>query len=412
MSSYNKETYVCPNVKKQSVGCLKHAPPLAYTVSLIMTDCVGKTHVFTAAMLRFSSSADSLHPLSTSSMAEPTVRMSGIVLASLMFQHVNSDSDVEGLILGESKFEEQITISDSQADNIHIEEIYNIQKHIACHRLNHFYNSVGEVNVDVVKNILADNKQERVIGWYRQRRNSGQQMTFREKLVHEKLKASLSNPHMIFVLLTPSRVTAAGATHRTEYAAFISRSRQFVNVPVTVTNLGLLEQLAYWKVSAPCSAAGYHLTMKKHSSKFFSSNGLLREVNDVNTMNDSLQTELQKACREVEESERLVETLQAEVSALRTRLSEKNQQHGAAGDSDSQHPQQQNVRLQEAVRALLAVSPLFHSQTLTLDAFPVPELCCRGEREAEVSTETPPPGRKRTRGTPAGRHRKRRKSNS
>lgn len=27
-------------------------------------------------------------------MAEPTVRMSGIVLASLMFHHVNSDSDV------------------------------------------------------------------------------------------------------------------------------------------------------------------------------------------------------------------------------------------------------------------------------------------------------------------------------
>ncbi|KAF1377959.1 hypothetical protein PFLUV_G00206200, partial [Perca fluviatilis] len=176
-------------------------------------------------MLRFSSSSDSSHPLSTSSMAEPTVRMSGIVLASLMFQHVNSDSDVEGLILGESKFEEQITISDSQADHIHIEEIYNIQKHMACPRLNHFYNSVGEVNMDVVKNILADNKQESVIGWYRQRRNSGQQMTFREKLVHEKLKASLSNPHMIFVLLTPSRLTATGATHRTEYAAFISRSR-------------------------------------------------------------------------------------------------------------------------------------------------------------------------------------------
>lgn len=31
----------------------------------------------------------------------------------------------EGLILGESKFEEQITISDSQADHIHIEEIYS-----------------------------------------------------------------------------------------------------------------------------------------------------------------------------------------------------------------------------------------------------------------------------------------------
>lgn len=37
-----------------------------------------------------------------------------------------------------------------------------------------------------------------------------------------------------------------------------------MNVPVLVSNLGLLEQLAYWKVSAPCSAAGYNLTMKKH----------------------------------------------------------------------------------------------------------------------------------------------------
>lgn len=31
----------------------------------------------------------------------------------------------EGLILGESKFEEQVTISDSQADHIQIEEIYS-----------------------------------------------------------------------------------------------------------------------------------------------------------------------------------------------------------------------------------------------------------------------------------------------
>lgn len=37
-----------------------------------------------------------------------------------------------------------------------------------------------------------------------------------------------------------------------------------MNVPVLVNNLGLLEQLAYWKVSAPFSAAGYNLTMKKH----------------------------------------------------------------------------------------------------------------------------------------------------
>lgn len=31
----------------------------------------------------------------------------------------------EGFILGESKIEEQVTINDSQADHIHIEEIYS-----------------------------------------------------------------------------------------------------------------------------------------------------------------------------------------------------------------------------------------------------------------------------------------------
>ncbi|XP_020492629.1 BRCA1-A complex subunit Abraxas 1 [Labrus bergylta] len=359
-------------------------------------------------------------------MAEPTVRMSGIVLASLMFQHVNSDSDVEGLLLGESRFEEQVTISDSQADQIHIEETYNVQKHIACSKPNQLHNGVGEVDLDAVQNILADNKQESVIGWYRQRRNTDQQMTFREKVVHEKLKASLSNPHMIFVLLTPSKLTPAGSTHRTEYAAFTSRSRRFLNVPILVNNLGLLEQLAYCKVSAPCSAAGYNMTMKKHGCKFFSSDGLLRDVSEVKDMNESLQEELQKACSEVEESERLVETLQVEVSALRRRLREKKR-NGAENEPDEEPAEQKkNLRLHEAVRALFSCSPLFHTQTLNLEGFPVPDVCCGPEREAhnnptsdesqETLCEPLNPGRrpsvKRPKEMLPGRERKRRKSKS
>ncbi|XP_037608922.1 BRCA1-A complex subunit Abraxas 1 isoform X2 [Sebastes umbrosus] len=273
-----------------------------------------------------------------------TVQLSGIVLSSLMFQHVNTDSDVEGLILGETRSDEQITISDSQADHIHIEEIYNIQNHINCQKLNSFYSSVGDVDVDAVKTLLADNKLEKVIGWYRQRRNSEQQMTFREKVVHEKLKTSLSNPHMIFVLLTPSTLTPPGSTHRMEYAAFISRS----------------------------------------SSKFFSSNGLLREVNDVNTMNDCLQTQLQTACGEVEESERLVETLQADVSALRRRLREEKKS-GTGKDDDPAEQKKKQRLLHEAVRVLFS-SPLFH--TLTLDGFPVPDVSTATTTTRTQSSDT------------------------
>ncbi|XP_028272901.1 BRCA1-A complex subunit Abraxas 1-like [Parambassis ranga] len=339
-------------------------------------------------------------------MAEPTVRLSGIVLASLMFQHVNSDSDVEGLVLGESRFEEQVTISDSQPDHIHIEETYSIQKHIACSTPNTLYSSAGDVNMDALQKMLADNKQDSVIGWYRQRRNTEQQMTFREKLIHENLKSALSNPHMIFLLLTPSTLTPPGSTHRTEYSAFISRSRRFMNLSVLVNNLGLLEQLAYWKVSAPCSAAGYSLTMRKHGSRFFSSDGLLKEVSEVNRMNDSLQVELQKACTEVEESERLVEALQVEVSALRRRLRKEQSEAVKGTDSFSLPEQKNNLLLQEAIRALLGCSPLFCTQTLTVQAFPVPD--------QDVSTATQPNSvdccRKRPRESQPEREWKRRRS--
>ncbi|XP_037543911.1 BRCA1-A complex subunit Abraxas 1 [Nematolebias whitei] len=349
-------------------------------------------------------------------MAEPILRLSGTVLASLMFQHVNSDSDVEGLVLGESRVDEQVTISDSQSDHIHIEEVYNIQKHIACHSLSTLYTSCGEVNMDALQKMLADNKQDKVIGWYRQRRNTEQHMTFREKLVHEKLKSALSNPHMIFMLLTSSRVTLTGSTHRMEYSAFISRSRCLVNIPVLVTNLGLLEQQAYWKVSAPCSAAGYNLTMKKHGSKFFSSNGLLKEVNEVNKMNESLQGELQKSCRDVEESECAVEALQAEVSALKKKLQEKQQAAAGKVTEPTSPPEpKNNLLLFEAVKALLGSAPMYLTQTLNLQAFPVPNAHVPMATEVNSDTvqeqltllqESPTAGRKRQGKSLLGREKK------
>ncbi|XP_034048669.1 BRCA1-A complex subunit Abraxas 1 isoform X2 [Thalassophryne amazonica] len=305
-------------------------------------------------------------------MAEPTVRVSGIVLASLLFHHINSDSDAEGFILGESKVEEQVSISDSQVDHIYIEEICNIQKHVACHHLNNFYNGAGELDLTSLQDLLARSQQERVIGWYRQRRNTALQMTFREKLVHEKLKTELSNPHMIFVLLTPTRLTSAGSTYSTEYTAFVSRDGHFMNVPVLVNNLGLLEQSPYWKVSTSCSASGFNLTMNKHGSKFFSSNGLLREVNEVNKMNDSLQSELQTACRAVEESERLVEVLQEDVSVLRRRLQE-HQQDGRGDDDRKQREPEKNLLLHSTMKTLFTSSPHFHTHTLSADGTPVPD---------------------------------------
>ncbi|XP_033846191.1 BRCA1-A complex subunit Abraxas 1 isoform X2 [Periophthalmus magnuspinnatus] len=315
--------------------------------------------------------------------AESTVRLPGIVLSSLMFEHLNTDSDVEGLILGESLFEEQVTINDSQADQIHIEEIYNIQKHIPCKKLQSFYTNTGEVDLDALKKHLGDCKPESVIGWYKQRRNTDQQMTLREKTIHKNLKNTLSNPHMIFLLLTPSYFPLSGSTHKTEYAAYILRCRQVINVPVLVNNLGLLEPGSYSKVPALCSAVGYHRTMKKHRSKFFSSNGLLNEVEEINSMNDSLQSELYNICKDVESTEKQLEVLRAEVSALRRKVIEEKQNRLQNEPNDPPEPKK-NVLLHSAVQALFACSPLFQSQTLTTSGFPILDFCCSLQNDEET----------------------------
>ncbi|XP_061656680.1 BRCA1-A complex subunit Abraxas 1 isoform X2 [Syngnathoides biaculeatus] len=158
-------------------------------------------------------------------MAEPTIRVSGIVLTSLLFQHINKDSDVEGFILGDNNVEEHVTISDTREDHVHLRQTYSIHKHVCCHKLNTWYDAAGRVDVAAVHRLLGADPPERVIGWYRQRRNSERRMTMREKAVHRNLKVALRKPHAVFLLVTPATVTDGGSTHRTEYAAFLSSGR-------------------------------------------------------------------------------------------------------------------------------------------------------------------------------------------
>ncbi|CDQ60293.1 unnamed protein product [Oncorhynchus mykiss] len=149
-----------------------------------------------------------------------SVRISGFVLGSLMFHHFNSDfnsdSDVEGLIPGESKAEARSNITDSQIDNIQFEHTISglSETETSCRKLNSVYNNIGEVNQDEVRHLLSNYKEENVIGWYKQQRYTDQQITFREQVIHENLKRAVSNQELMFLLLTPSEVTSSGSTHK------------------------------------------------------------------------------------------------------------------------------------------------------------------------------------------------------
>lgn len=97
---------------------------------------------------------------------------------------------------------------------------------------------------------------------------------------------------------------------------------------------------------------------------------------------------LQKACRDVEESEQHVGKLLADVSALRMTISKKKQSKKKDAVSPSAEVPE-NVLLCEAMRALFPGSILLQTRALTLQGCPVPEFCCTTNHAIDIAATLP-----------------------
>ncbi|XP_044801640.1 BRCA1-A complex subunit Abraxas 1 isoform X3 [Bubalus bubalis] len=307
--------------------------------------------------------------------------LSGFVLGALAFQHLNTDSDTEGFLLGEVKGEAKNSITDSQMDDVEVIYTIDIQKYISCYQLFSFYNSSGEVNEQALKKILSNVKKnfhaafvftkssikQDVVGWYKLRRHSDQIMTFRERLLHRNLQQHLSSRELVFLLLTPSIITESCSTHRLEHALYKPQKGLFHRIPLVVANLGMSEQLGYKTTSGSCTSAGFSRAVKTHSSEFFKEDGSLKEVQKINEMYTSLQDELKSICEKVEHSERAVEKLLNDVNRLKGEIKKRKQaQMQATREKNVQKDPQENILLCQALRTFFPNCELLHSCVISL----------------------------------------------
>ncbi|XP_074762034.1 BRCA1-A complex subunit Abraxas 1 isoform X1 [Athene noctua] len=283
--------------------------------------------------------------------------LSGFVFGALAFQHLSTDSDTEGFLLGDVKGEAKNSITDSQMDDVEVVYTIDIQKHIPCYQLFSFYNSAGELNELALKKILSGCKKS-VIGWYRFRRNTDQTMTFRERLLHKNLQSHLSNQGLVFLLLTSSVMTESCSTYRLEHALHRPQEGLFQKVPLVVTNLGMAEQQGYRTVSGSCLSSGFVRAVRQHRSEFFYEDGSLQEVQKIKEMYATLQGELKKICSTVEASERSVEKLLAEVSQLKEEIKRKKQQSCSGEDRDYPGEPKENLLLCQALQTFFPNSGL------------------------------------------------------
>ncbi|XP_043915400.1 BRCA1-A complex subunit Abraxas 1 isoform X2 [Protopterus annectens] len=289
----------------------------------------------------------------------------------------------EGFLLGEIKAEAKNSITDSQMDDVEFTYIIDIQKFIPCYNLHSFYSSVYEIDEPSVKKYLSDHKKD-VVGWYKFRRNTRQEMTFQERVLHRNLQNYLSNPELVFLLTTTSTTSDNNSTHRLEYAIHKPQESISLRVPLVVTNLGLSELQDYKTVSGSCTSSAFSRAVKKHRSDFFNEDGSLIEVTKINKMYSTLQDELKKICSKVEASERSVQRLLDDVNSLRKRIAEKKMQ---CISDKSKEEKDENVFLCQALKTFFPGSELLQARTLTFRGRYIPKYCCRIDHGINITDQ-------------------------